>query len=189
MSGELEAKRHQGFLMGPLKAIIPILLAAIFIVYILSLGERARFIFPLLAAYLLPPAGKESVIPLGISLGISPLAMALFVAIIDAIVGLFVLWNYPLLYKVPILGKWAKKAETKAQATLQKRRAVGGLAYVGLALLVVVPFQGSGAITATVVGRMAGMGPWRVWVVIIVGSVVGALSVAYFFGSLLAIFR
>ena len=71
-------------------------------------------------AYFFPPLGKESVIPIGVSGGeltipiinqhivvpsIYPLVMALTIAFVDIIVALFLLWNYDLAKKIPLVGK------------------------------------------------------------------------------------
>jgi len=70
-------------------------------------------------AYFFPPLGKESIIPIGVSGGeitiplynqqiivtsINPLIMALTIAFIDIVVALFLVWNYDLAEKIPIIG-------------------------------------------------------------------------------------
>ena len=58
----------------------------------------------LIVAYLLPPAGKETVIPLGIALGIPWWYMAISIAMIDIETGLFMALNFDLAYRLPFLG-------------------------------------------------------------------------------------
>lgn len=43
-----------------------------------------------------------------------------------------------------------------------------------------VPFQGSGAVTASVVGRLTGLRPMKVWLAIIIGALLGCSIIAYF---------
>jgi uncharacterized membrane protein len=177
------------FLLGLGKAIVPLFIAGLFLVYIYTLGETGRLLLPLLAAYFFPPFGKESVIPLGVSLGIHPALMAFSIAMVDVLVGLFLLWNYRVLYYVPFLGKWAHKMEVKARKMIQEGRGFSKLAYLGLILFVIVPFQGSGAVAATIIGKMSGMDAKKVWSAIIVGAFAGTFTVAYSFNLILNAFR
>jgi hypothetical protein len=55
----------------------------------------------LMVAYILPPAGKETVIPAGIALGIPWYYMALSIAMIDIETGLFMVLNFDMAYKIP----------------------------------------------------------------------------------------
>lgn len=177
------------FLIGLAKLLTPLLLAALYVLYLLTLGEAGRTLLPLLAAYFFPPLGKESVIPLGISLGVQPAIMALSVALVDVLVGLFLLWNYRLLYYVPLLGKWVAKLEKKAQRMVEEGRGFSKLAWVGLVLFVIVPFQGSGAVAATVLGKMSGMDAKKVWAAVCTGAFAGTFMVAYSFHLLLDAFQ
>ena len=77
-------------------------------------------IWPLLAAYFFPPLGKESVIPAGVGLGINPWVMALSIAFIDIIVALFLLWNYDLAKKIPLVGKFMIKVEDIGKSSSEK---------------------------------------------------------------------
>lgn len=177
------------FLIGLAKAAIPLFIAAVYALYIYSLGETGKILLPLLAAYFFPPFGKESVIPLGISLGIHPALMALSIAVVDILVGLFLLWNYKALYYIPLLGKWARKTELKAQKMIVEGKGFSKLAFLGLVLFVIVPFQGSGAVSATIIGKMGGMEAKKVWAAIIVGALAGTFMVAYSFNLLIEAFR
>jgi uncharacterized membrane protein len=177
------------FLVGVAKATIPLFIAALYVLYIYSLGETGTILLPLLAAYFFPPFGKESVIPLGISLGIHPAVMALSIALIDILVGLFLLWNYRVLYYIPLLGRWARKTELKAKKMIEDGKGFGKLAFLGLVLFVIVPFQGSGAVSATIIGKMSGMDAKKVWLAIIIGALAGTFMVAYSFNFIIEAFR
>ncbi len=72
---------------------------------------------------------------------------------------------------------------------IQEGRGFSKLAYLGLILFVVVPFQGSGAVAATIIGKMSGMDAKKVWSAIIVGAFVGTFTVAYSFNLILNAFR
>jgi len=59
----------------------------------------------LMVASILPPAGKETVIPVGIAPGIPWPWMALSIAMVDIGTGLFMARNFDLPYRIPVPGK------------------------------------------------------------------------------------
>ena len=58
--------------------------------------------------------------------------------------------------------------------------------YLGLAVFVAVPFQGSGGLTATVIGRILGLEEYKVLFSIAMGAIVGCMFIAV--GAYFAIF-
>jgi uncharacterized membrane protein len=150
--------------------------------------------------YFFPPLGKESVIPAAMGLSevsgmpgwlesIDPLLIALTIASIDIIVGLFLIWNFDFAKKIPILGKFITKLESKGGTLLAKNKYIEALSFLGVTLFVIVPFQGSGAVGASIIGRTIGMNPYKVWAAIIVGAISGCLMIAYAFNTFKAIFK
>jgi len=75
----------------------------------------------LMAAYLLPPAGKETVIPIGIAFGIPWWYMALSIVLIDNETGLFMALNFDLAYRIayfgPLLSDLTKKHKRLSPGT------------------------------------------------------------------------
>ena len=149
--------------------------------------------------YFFPPLGKESVIPAAIGLSsvpgmpdwllsIDPLLIALAIASIDIIVGLFLVWNFDFAKKIPILGKFICKLESKGGDVLSKNKYIEALSFVGVTFFVIVPFQGSGAVGASIIGRTIGMNPYKVWFAIILGAISGCLLIAFAFNTFKAIF-
>jgi uncharacterized membrane protein len=157
-----------------------------------------------MTVYFFPPFGKETVIPFGMSgkeistavpffdpetlVTLDPLLIALAIASIDIIVGLFLVWNFDFTKKIPILGKFIIKLESKGGDILSKNKYLEALSFVGVIFFVIVPFQGSGAVGASIIGRMIGMNPYKVWCAIIIGAISGCLLIAYAFGTFKAIF-
>ncbi len=129
--------------------------------------------------YFFPPLGKESVIPAAIAQGISPWLVASAVAFIDIMVGLFLVWNFDLARKIPLIGGFIRRIESRGHDILKKKPWVERLAFTGLILFVMFPFQGSGAVGATIIGRMLGMDPKKIWFAVIIGAVVGCFLIAY----------
>ena len=184
----------------------PLRLAKFFIPFILgfgglgiwwSLSSELSKIWPLLIAYFFPPFGKETVIPLGIGVldkglnipflnlhvepvSINPISMALSIAFIDIIVALFLVWNYDLAKKIPFIGKFMIKIEERGKNVEQKYGWVKPLRFIGIVLFVMIPFQGSGGLVGSIVGRLIGMKPWNTFFAISIGAVVGCILIATF---------
>ncbi len=154
--------------------------------------------------YFFPPFGKETVIPLAIAgdsiesvlpistpetmVSIDPILIALAVASIDIIVGLFLVWNLDFAKKIPILGKWIKKTEAKGETILNKNKYIEAFTFVGVVLFVMFPFQGSGAVGASIVGKFVGLEEKKVWLAIIIGAITGCLLIAFAFETFRVIF-
>jgi uncharacterized membrane protein len=181
-------------------------LAKFFIPFILGFGmygiwgllsNELSKIWPLLIAYFFPPFGKETIIPLGVGVlkeglsvplinlhvdpvSINPISMALSVAFIDIVIALFLVWNYDLAKKIPIIGKFMIKVEEKGRNVEERYTWIKPLRFIGIVLFVMVPFQGSGGLVGSIVGRLVGMKPWNTFYAISIGAVIGCLLIAMF---------
>ena len=145
------------------------------------LEESLRIAYwPLISGYFIPPLGKESIIPAGIALGIHPVVMALSIAFVDIIVALFLVWNYDLAKKIPLVGKFITTVEEKGKNVEEKYGWIKPLRFIGIVLFVMVPFQGSGGLVGSIVGRLVGMKPWNTFYAISIGAVTGCLLIALF---------
>ena len=166
-------------------------LAKFFIPFILGFGvlgaigflmdETLRVAYwPLISGYFFPPLGKESIIPAGIAFGVDPIVMALSIAFVDVVVALFLVWNYDLAKKIPIIGKFMIKVEEKGNTAEEKYGWIKPLRFIGIVLFVIVPFQGSGGLVGSIVGRLFGMKPWNTFFAICFGAIIGTLLIATF---------
>lgn len=198
-------KKSRGIILA--QFFIPWLIAVIEITLLYVFLARRTFVNLgfWMTVYFFPPFGKETVIPLGMSgegfpesvpffnpdtfISLDPLLIALAIASIDIIVGLFLVWNFDFAKKIPILGKFIMKLERKGHAVLARNKYIEALSFVGVTLFVIVPFQGSGAVGASIIGRAIGMNPYKVWAAIILGAVSGCLMIAYAFSTFKAIFK
>lgn len=161
------------------------------------LSDELGKIWPLLVAYFFPPFGKETIIPLGIGIlkdgltiplinlhvnpvTINPISMALAVAFIDIVVALFLVWNYDLAKKIPLIGKFMIKVEDAGKRSSEKYGWVKPFRFIGIVLFVMIPFQGSGGLVGSIVGRLIGMKPWNTFIAISVGAITGCLLIAQF---------
>ncbi|MBN1165890.1 MAG: small multi-drug export protein [Methanospirillaceae archaeon] len=157
---------------------LPILLITLYMLYWFLVLPYELFLVQggLLLAYFIPPAGKETIIPIGIELGIPWWTIATSVAFIDAITALFVVWNFDLIQKVPGIGTIIKKIVSQGYDYLQKHRWVDRLYVIGLVLFVMIPLQGTGGIGGAIIGNILGMKK---------GEIVGSVTCGAFLGSFL----
>ncbi len=147
--------------------------------FLLEEAVRIKF-WPLITGYFFPPLGKETIIPLGITAGVNPIVMALSIAFVDVVVALFLVWNYDLAKKIPFVGKFIVKVEEKGKNVEEKYGWIKPLRFIGIILFVMIPFQGSGGLVGSIVGRLIGMKPLNTFIAISIGAVIGCLLVATF---------
>jgi hypothetical protein len=136
------------------------------------------FIATLMVIYELPPAGKETVIPAGILLGYPWWAVAGSIALVDVEVGLFMVWNFDLAERVPVLGPWISRFIHGGREFLSGRPWLSELYFFGIVLMVMVPFFGSGGVRGSIVGRLLGMSRLGVMGAIATGALAGCFGIA-----------
>ncbi len=163
-----------------LRLTLPLLLLALHLLALsLAFGSGTMLsIATLMLVYELPPAGKETVIPLGILLGLPWWAIAGSIALVDLEVGLFMVWNFDLAEKIPILGPWIRRFIHGGSEFLASRPWLSGLYFFGIVVMVMVPFFGSGGVRGSIVGRLLGMSRREVMGAIALGAVTGSFGIA-----------
>jgi hypothetical protein len=158
----------------------PVLFLSAFGVLFVTLDPVAfKVVAGSMLAYFFPPLGKETVIPAEITFGIDPFIAAIAIAYVDIMVALFLLWNYDFAKLIPLLGVWMDKFEKKSIEKTKNKFWMKGLSFVGITLLVIVPFQGTGGVAASIVGRLIGLGKYIVFIAITIGAITGCLIIAY----------
>jgi len=198
-------KTTVNIILGLTKFFLPFVIGALSILslYLIVDEDSVGKLFFLMFAYFFPPLGKESIIPIGVSGGeitipfinrliivpeINPLLMALTIAFVDIIVALFLLWNYDLAKKIPLIGKFMIKVEKIGRSSSDKYAWVKPLRFIGIILFVMVPFQGSGGLVGSILGRLIGMKPFNTFLAISIGAVLGTILIAYFADAILSVF-
>lgn len=151
------------------------LLGSIFLVFPETYGTFLGGI----VTYLVPPAGKETVIPALVGAGFAPWLVATYIAGIDMSVAWFLAWNWDLVTRIPTVGDLVEDLMLRGKERLKTTPLLDRSAFLGLALFVFVPFQGSGAVVGIILGRMIGLPPQRAWVAIMSGALLAAFSLAY----------
>ena len=132
----------------------------------------------LIVAYLLPPSGKETVIPIGISLGIPWWYMALSIVMVDVEMALLMLLNFDLIYRIPFIGTLATRLTSKTREFITQHRWISGLYFFGIVLMVLVPVLGSGGVRGSIAGRLLAMDSRRIFLAILIGSLIGCFAIA-----------
>jgi uncharacterized membrane protein len=132
----------------------------------------------LMIAYIVPPAGKESVIPIGIAVGFPWWLMAFTIALLDILTGIFMALNFDIALKIPGLGGWIKRFIANGEQFFARRPWLERFYFTGVVLFVMFPLQGTGGVGATLVGRMMGLSPARVLLAITIGAFAGCTIIA-----------
>ena len=161
----------------------PLLVVIFFILCFLILSEnRILILGGLMVAYFIPPSGKESIIPIGIGLGIPWWLMALTLTLLDVITALFMIMNFSLMLRVPRLGPWIEKTTATSREFMAEHPWMSHWRILGLAFFVMLPFQGTGGVGATVVGFMLGLTPGEILLAVGIGAAVESLAFALGWG-------
>jgi hypothetical protein len=132
----------------------------------------------LMVAYILPPAGKESIIPIGIALGIPWWYMALAIAMIDIETCLFMVLNFDLAYKIPYLGNLLLKITEKTRVFFTAHKWLAGLNFAAVVLMVMIPVLGSGGVRGSIAGKLLGMKNYLVFLAVLTGTLIGCFGIA-----------
>jgi hypothetical protein len=188
---EIHIKAKAAFDRIPYRAVallLPLLMVAIHIAVMAATLSPPDFpvMAGLMVAYLLPPAGKETVIPLGIALGIPWWYMALSIAMIDIETGLFMALNFDLAYRLPLLGPALSDLTKKTQQVLSDHRWIASLWFFAIVLMVMVPVLGSGGVRGSIAGKLLGMNTLPVFLAILAGALIGCFGIALGSDSILA---
>lgn len=156
--------------------LIGLLVGISFLVYPVRTNELwgAYFI------YFVPPAGKESVVPLMVGQGFDPLFVGVAIMTLDVAGSLFVFGGWEYFVKIPLLGPVLAGFSDRVSEFAEGRRGIQSAKSVFLFFLVMFPLQGSGGITAALISRVFGMKMIHALVAIAAGALSGALLIAYF---------
>ena len=132
----------------------------------------------LLGAYLVPPFGKETIVPLALGVGYPIWVIFLGVVGMDIVTATFISFNFDLLLKVPLVGRWIRWIMRTADKVRKSKPWVEQLSSAGLLLFMYIPLQGSGSMTCSVLGRLLGYKPAVSLGLVVIGSILSTLTVA-----------
>ncbi|NLA39427.1 MAG: small multi-drug export protein [Methanomicrobiales archaeon] len=186
-----EAALANPYIIGFIKFALPFAIgAALFgALYITEPYPRFLALSGLAAAYFIPPAGKESIIPIAILMGYPWWLITTVIFLIDVAVSLFVVWNFDLAMKIPLIGHLLEIGMTTARNYTETQPWIKGISTIGLILFVFLPLQGTGAMSGSILGRLLGMSEGRVFASVCTGSLASTLIIALGAGMLLNIYQ
>ncbi len=156
-------------------SIIPLVLAFLYV----SLPYTDFLLYAsLITAYFVPPAGKESIIPAVILMGQPWWLISAVLVLLDVAVALFIAWNFELALRVPVLGRVLEGGLAATQRYAEMHPRIRDLSTIGLILFVFFPFQGTGAMNGSILGRLLGMDRYRVFACVTAGSLAACLTIS-----------
>ncbi len=155
--------------------------------YIIQNWESAKNLLYVWWFYMIPPMGKEVIIPRTLSQDHHPpaLVVALATSGVDMVLSLFMIWNYDWVKKVPLLGPRIKEAEARGKDKIRKTKWFSKVSFIATAMFVSVPFSGAGGWFGTVFGRLIGVKPYKVLLAVFIGSTIEAFGYALLADSLM----
>ena len=174
-SGDSNAQRAFKFIFPPVLWLSAFIIAHIMFNAASSADEWFGFTF----LYLVPPMGKEILIPMGINAGYPPLLMAFTITFVDLWVAMFIAWNYWYLEKIPKVGNILKKTEKKGAALIAKSPAAGKGVWWTIVILALIPFLGAGGFLGALIGKFIGMKPIEIITAVVTGAFLSGLMYAY----------
>ena len=180
----------QDTVFGLLKFFSPfIMTGGFFALMWIGMSQRDFLILSqLMLVYFVPPFGKGTVIPGGIVAGIDPWILAIATAFVDIAVGFFLTWNFDLAKKIPFIGSGITRVQRKGEDMLKSLPWLERASFIGIVVFVMFPFQGSGAVGGTILGRAIGLSPNKNLGAVAIGAISGSFllsaSIVYGLGVL-----
>lgn len=206
--------------LGLLVIPVAVYLALLPLLWIIYPPENGVFSLPpsmqwtvlvaLLIAYLVPPFGKETIIPalllgeniqvilveiLHLNIDISEITgypvwvILLGIVGMDIAVSAFITLNFDLLLKIPLVGVWLRWIMRSANKILKKKQWIENLSSAGLLVFMYIPIQGSGAMTTSVIARLLGYKPLHAIGLVTFGSILSSLTVLFGFSSIILLWQ
>ncbi|HJJ48194.1 MAG TPA: small multi-drug export protein [Methanocorpusculum sp.] len=206
----VEIARNIAYLLGPLAGF------GLLIIFLLILfpplpgevppGMQWIVLVLLICAYIVPPFGKETIIPamlfgeniqhlladvFHLSIDTSSISgypiwvILLCIVGIDILVSAFITLNFGLLLKIPVVGPWLRWIMRSAQKVMEKRPWIESLSSAGLLIFMYIPLQGSGAMTTSVIARLLGYKPVHAIGLVALGSILSSITVIFGFSIII----
>ncbi len=154
------------------KLVIPFCIAGAMVIFFWFTGQEVYTKYATVFSIysFMPLGGAVAAIPAGLKLGIPPVGLISFIIFTDAVLALFLVWNFDYAKKIPGLGKLVEKAEENGEKAIGKYKWAKRFGFIGLVVLVTFPLQWTGSAVGSMVGRLIGMTPLMTWLAVIVGT-------------------
>jgi uncharacterized membrane protein len=92
--------------------------------------------------------------------------------------ALIIMANMQYLYGFPALGRRLRAVRQAGHDVLKFHNWMRRAAWMGLAVFIAVPFQGTGAVLGVIIGRILGLSRWAIFTAIALGTVTGSSVLA-----------
>lgn len=125
----------------------------------------------------MPLIGPLSVIPVGLGLGIHPVALISFITFTDAVLSLFLVWNFDYAKRIPGIGEHVKRIGERGEKALNRYKWAKRFGFIGLVAFLILPVQWTGAGVGSIVGRLIGMSSLMTWLAVITGTFISSTFV------------
>ncbi len=154
------------------KLIIPFCIAGVMVIFFWFAGQEiyTKYATVFSIYSFVPFGGTVAAIPAGLRLGIPPIGLISFIIFTDAVLSLFLVWNFDYAKKIPGIGEIVERAEEKGEKAIRRYKWAKRFGFIGLVLLVMFPLQWTGSAVGSIVGRLIGMPPLMTWLAVIVGT-------------------
>ncbi len=125
----------------------------------------------LVVAYFLPPLGKESIIPLMLLSEIPVWIAGSTIVMMDIISSAIIAYNWwfaeLIIYHIPYLDRGYDKLKKKSEKLSKKK-----LITLAMIIFMIIPFQGTGGISTTIISRLIGFKPKKTVAIVFIGSLI-----------------
>ena len=118
----------------------------------------------------------------------NPWELATLVVYMDVMIATVLVLNLPRLYRLPGIGPALEDLAEHGLHMLETRRWLGRVTFLGVAMFVMFPLTGTGAIGGSIFGRLLGLPARRTLAAITMGSLIGSFTMAAFAGTLSHVF-
>lgn len=158
---------------------VPFLLLLIYIVLSSFLLPTILFLtlLSMIAAYIASPIGRW-VIPAAIVAGLPWWYAGLTIFVVDTLGALFMAWNFSHLFALPGVGAYMVGLIAKVEYIMGENPWMQRCTAATLLLYVTLPIQGAGSLMGSLIGRLIGIAPWRVFWIMVIGGCVGSFGMA-----------
>ncbi|MCP1661920.1 MAG: hypothetical protein D5R99_02805 [Methanocalculus sp. MSAO_Arc1] len=156
-----------------------------FLILFLYIGISALFLPPLLTAslltviatYIVSPIGRWA-IPVMVGIGFPWWYAGFTIFLLDLLGALFMAWNFQHLFALPKIGSSMQKLVFRVEELIGENPWMERFTLAALLLYVTLPVHGAGALMGSMIGRFLGHPPWRVFLVVATGSLIGSSVMA-----------
>ena len=154
------------------KVIIPLAVAGALVIFLLLSGSEifGKYLAVFSVYSFMPIVGPVTSIPTGLGLGIPPVSLISFITFTDAVLALFLVWNFDYAKKVPGIGELVERVGESGEKALTRYKWAKRFGFIGLVAFVIFPLQWTGAGVGSIVGRLIGMTPLMTWLAVVIGT-------------------